>query len=108
MSNRRTIKKLTNQRHCVSRSFFHQPMSRACDDLFLHVDRYITHDHSLHGTERRLSTYRHHRHSQLRLFKDLVVVRIGRESGELSEPGAHPTWSVVSGSKDIAGGLVSL
>src|SRR6266702_400972 len=81
-------------------------MSCTCHDLLLHVDRYMTHDHSLEGAEGLLSTYRHHRHRQLRLFENLVVLRILRESGKLREPGPHSTWLCVSGSKNISGGFV--
>src|ERR1700737_3655701 len=68
----------------------------------------MTHDHSLERTEGLLSTYRHHRHSELRLFEDLVVLRILSECGKLREPGPHSTWLRVSGGKEISGGLVRL
>src|SRR5207249_5128172 len=68
----------------------------------------MTHDHCLEGTEGLLSTHRHHRHCQLRLFEDLVVLGILRERGKLREPGAHSTWLRVSGRKEISGGLVRL
>src|SRR5882672_11239389 len=68
----------------------------------------MPHDHSLEGTEGLLSPYRHHRHSQLGLFEDLVVLRILGERGKLREPGPHSTWLRVSGGKEISGGLVRL
>src|ERR1700722_4050749 len=108
MSNRRTIKEFTNNRDCVRWSFFHQPMSRACDDLLLHVRRYMPHDYGLEGAKRLLPAYRHHRNRQLRLFEVLVVLRILGESRKLREPGPHSTWLRVSGSKKISGGFVGL
>src|SRR5689334_12975989 len=108
MSKRRPIQEFTNQRDCISRSFFHQPMSRARDDLFLHVGRDMPHDHSLEGAKRLLPTYGHHRHRQLRLFEDLVVVCILGESRKLREPGPHSAWLRVSGGKEISSGLVGL
>jgi hypothetical protein len=42
-------------------------------------------------TEGFLSANRHHRHRQLRLFEDLVILRILRKGGELREPGPHST-----------------
>src|SRR5437879_11723224 len=68
----------------------------------------MTHNHSLQRTEGLLSTYRHHRHCQFRLFEDLIVLRILRESGKLREPGSHSTRLRVSGGKEISGGLVRL
>src|ERR1700730_13439164 len=68
----------------------------------------MPHDDSLEGTEGLLSAYRHHGHSQLRLFEDLVVLRILGERGKLREPGSHSTWLRVSGGKEISGGLVRL
>src|SRR5580704_11495146 len=99
MRHHRTVKKLTDQRDSVSRPFFHQPVSRASNDLLLHVGRYMTHDHSLQGTEGLLSANRHHRHRQLRLFEDLIILRILRESSELREPGPHSTRLSISGGK---------
>src|SRR5580704_16050708 len=108
MRHHRTVKKLTDQRDSVSRPFFHQPVSRASDDLLLHVGRYMTHDHSLQGTEGLLSADRHHRHSQLRLFEDLVVPRILGERGKLGEPGSHSPWLRISRGKEISGIFVWL
>src|SRR5437660_10496121 len=68
----------------------------------------MTHDHSLHGTEGLLSTYRHHRHSQLRFFTDPVVLCVLRERRKLSEPGPHPARLRISGGKEISGGVVRL
>src|SRR5260370_25282175 len=68
----------------------------------------MTHDHSLHGTEGLLSTYRHHRHSQLRFLKDPVVLCVLRERRKLSEPGPHPARLRISGGKEISGDLVRL
>src|SRR5690348_5360268 len=68
----------------------------------------MTHDHRLEGTERLLSAHRHHRHSQLRLFEDLVVLRILGERGKLREPGPHSAWLRVGGGKEISRGLVRL
>src|SRR5882672_6840117 len=68
----------------------------------------MPHDHSLEGTEGLLSPYRHHRHSQLGLFEDLVVLRILGERGKLREPGPHSAWLRVCGGKEIPGGLVRL
>src|SRR5713101_424603 len=81
-------------------------MSGTCDDLFLHICRYVTHDHSLKGTERLLSTNRHHRHSQFGLFEDLVVLRILGEGGKLCEPGPHSAWLCVGRGKEISGVFV--
>src|SRR5690242_2860934 len=67
----------------------------------------MTHDHSLHGTEGLLSTYRHHRHRQLRLFENLVFGILGERS-ELSEAGPHSAWLRVGGGKEISGGFVRL
>src|SRR5260370_5009626 len=68
----------------------------------------MTHDHSMHGTKGLLSTYRHHRHSQLRFFKDPVVLCVLRERRKLSEPGPHPARLRISGSKEISGDVVRL
>src|SRR5882724_570796 len=68
----------------------------------------MTHDHSLEGAKGLFSTYRHYRHSQLRLFEDLVVLRILGERGKLREPGPHSAWLRVCGGKEIPGGLVRL
>src|SRR5438132_14337981 len=68
----------------------------------------MTHDHRLEGAKRLLPTYRHHRHRQLRLFEDLVVLRILGESRKLREPGPHSTWLRVSSGKKISGDLVRL
>src|ERR1700746_1356355 len=83
-------------------------MSRACDDLFLHVRRYMPHDYGLGGTKRLLPTYRHHRHHELRLFENLIVFGILGERSKLSEPGPHSTWLRVSSGKEISSGLVRL
>src|SRR6267143_3019754 len=68
----------------------------------------MTHDHCLEGAEGFLSTHCHHRHCQLRLFEDLVVLRILGERGKLREPSPHSTRLRVSGGKEISGGLVRL
>src|SRR5882762_5229938 len=68
----------------------------------------MTHDHCLEGAEGFLSTHCHHRHRQLRLFEDLVVLRILGERGKLREPSPHSTRLRVSSSKEISGGLVRL
>src|SRR5258707_7300522 len=68
----------------------------------------MPHDYGLEGAKRLLPTYRHHRHRQLRLFEDLVVLRILRESRKLREPGPHSTWLRVSGGKEISGVFVGL
>src|SRR5437667_11765822 len=68
----------------------------------------MPHDYGLEGAKRLLPTYRHHRHRQLRLFEDLVVLRILGESRKLSEPGPHPARLRISGSKEISGGVVRL
>src|SRR6202165_2062532 len=68
----------------------------------------MTHDHSLEGTEGLLSTHRHHRHGQLRLVEDLVVLCILGKRGKLRESGPHSTWLRLSGDKEISGGLVRL
>src|SRR5437879_4875763 len=68
----------------------------------------MTHNHSLKRAERLLSTDRHHRHSQLRLFEDLVIFRILRERGKLREPGTHSTWLRVRGGKEISRVFVRL
>src|SRR5258708_33640465 len=68
----------------------------------------MTHDHRLEGAEGLLSTYRHHRHRKLRLFENLVVLRILRESGKLREPGPHSARLRVSDGKEISGGFVGL
>src|SRR5438477_10730318 len=68
----------------------------------------MAHDYSLQRTEGLFSPYRHHRHGQLGLFEDLIVLRILGESGKLREPGPHSTWLRVSGGKEISGGLVRL
>src|SRR6202030_2940156 len=83
-------------------------MSRTCDYLLLHVGRYMTHDHSLQGTEGFLSTNRHHRHRQLGLFENLIIFRILRERGELREPCPHATRLSISSGKEIPGVLVRL
>src|SRR2546429_9826340 len=66
----------------------------------------MPHDYGLEGAKRLLPTYRHHRHRQLRLFENLVVLRILRESGKLREPGSHSARLRVSGGKEISGGFV--
>src|ERR1700733_15498939 len=99
MRNRRKVNKFANQRHRIGGLFLHQPMSRTCDYFFLHIGRNMTHDHSLLGTEGLLSTNRHHWHRQLRLFEDLIVLRILREGCELREPCPHSTRLRISGSK---------
>src|SRR5271165_4890405 len=66
----------------------------------------MAHDHGLEGAEGLFSADRHHRHSQLRLFEDLVVLRILGERGKLREPGPHSTRLRVSGSKEVSGGIV--
>src|SRR6266436_10420477 len=66
----------------------------------------MPHDYGLEGAKRLLPTYRHHRHRQLRLFEDLVVLRILGESRKLREPGPHSTWLRVSRGKEISGGFV--
>src|SRR5258708_37012683 len=68
----------------------------------------MTHDHRLEGAEGLLSTYRHHRHRKLRLFENLVVLRILRVSGKLREPGPHSARLRVSDGKEISGGFVGL
>src|SRR5579872_4723428 len=68
----------------------------------------MTHDHCLKRTEGLLSPDRHHRHRQLGLFEDLVVLRILRERGKLREPGSHSPWLRVSRGKKISGGFVWL
>src|ERR1700733_16179847 len=108
MRNYRTVKKFANQRYRIGGVFLHQPMSRTCDYLLLHVGRYMTHDHSLQRTEGLLSANRHYRHGQLRLFEDLVVLRILRERGELRESCPHSTRLRISSGKEIPGVLVGL
>src|SRR5216683_6762745 len=66
----------------------------------------MPHDYGLEGAKRLLPTHRHHSHRQLRLFEDLVVLRILRESGKLREPGPHSARLRVSGGKKISGGFV--
>src|SRR6266581_640109 len=68
----------------------------------------MPHDYGLEGAKRLLPTYRHHRHRQLRLFEDLVVLRVLGESRKLREPGPHSTGLRVSGGIEISGGLVRL
>src|ERR1700752_1517441 len=68
----------------------------------------MPHDYRLEGAKRLLSTYRPHRHRQLRLLKDLVVLGILRERGKLCEPRPHPARLGISGGKEIPGGLVRL
>src|SRR6266568_2039701 len=68
----------------------------------------MTHDHRLEGAEGLLSTYRHHRHRQLHLLENLVVLRILGECGKLREPCPHSTRLRVGGRKEISGGLVRL
>ena len=64
----------------------------------------MPHDHGLEGAKRLLPTYRHHRHRQLRLFEDLVVLRILGESRKLREPCPHSTWLPLPG--DPAAGVM--
>src|SRR5258708_19575485 len=68
----------------------------------------MPHDYGLEGAKRLLPTYRHHRHRQLRLFEDLVVLGILGESRKLREPGPHSTGLCVSGGKKISSGFVRL
>src|SRR6266481_7025951 len=68
----------------------------------------MTHDHSLERTEGLFSAYRHHRHSQLGLFEDLIVLRILGERGKLREPSPHSTWLRLRSSKEISVSLVGL
>src|SRR5260370_25082567 len=68
----------------------------------------MTHDHSLKGTEGLLSTYLHPRHSELRLFEGLIVLRILGERGKVLEGGPNASWLRVSGGKEVSGGLVWL
>src|SRR3984893_17743658 len=81
-------------------------MSRACDDLLLHIRRYMPHDYGLEGAKRLPPTYRHHRHRQLGLFEGLVVLRILGESRKLREPGPHSTRLRVRSGKKISGDFV--
>src|SRR5260370_30821890 len=100
---KREIKK---QRSCGGGRRSQRAVSTARHDLLLHVGRYMPHDYGLEGAKRLLPTYRHHRHRQLRLFEDLVVLRILGESRKLREPGPHSTWLRVSSGKKISGGFV--
>src|SRR5207253_11478309 len=68
----------------------------------------MPHDYGLEAAKRLLPTYRHHRHRQLRLFEDLVVLSILGESRKLREPSPHSTWLRVSSGKKISGGFVGL
>src|SRR5208283_3046947 len=68
----------------------------------------MTHDHSLQGTEGLLSADRHHGHSQLRLFENLVVLRILGERGKLREPSSHSPGLRIGSGKKISGGFVWL
>src|SRR6266699_5182646 len=66
----------------------------------------MPHDYGLEGAKRLPPTYRHHRHRQLRLYEDLVVLRILGERSKLSEAGPHSAWLRVNGGKEISGGFV--
>src|SRR6267154_5851794 len=68
----------------------------------------MPHEYGLEGSKRLFPTYRHHRHSQLRLFENLVVFGILGERSKLSEAGPHSAWLRVSGGKEISGDLVRL
>src|SRR3984885_2804688 len=102
----RSFKKASNQRHRLHWAFFHQPMSGASNHCFSNIGCYVTHDDGLQRAEGLLSADGKHRHRELLLLKDLIVLGILRERGKLCEPGSHPSWLCVGCCEEVSGGFV--
>src|SRR5271163_3007725 len=108
MRTRRSVKKLTNQGDRVRRTFFHQPMARAGNDFLLHIVRYVAHDYCLQRPEGLFSPYRHDRHGELRLLKNLVILCVLGEGGKLRESRPHTAGLRVCRCEEISGCFVGL
>src|SRR5579863_2793237 len=81
-------------------------MSGASNHCFSNIGCYVTHDNGLQRAEGLLSADGKHRHRELVLLEDLIVLGILRERGKLREPSSHPAWLCVGCREEVSGGFV--
>src|SRR5260370_18449306 len=83
-------------------------MSRSRNHRLLNVGRHMAHDYGLQRTEGLLTAHGQHRHQQLYLFEDFIVLRILGKGGELRKASPHSSRLRVSRRKEVSGGFVGL
>src|SRR5207244_5053379 len=70
--------------------------------------RHVAHDHGLQCAEGLLAAHSEHRHRELRLFEDFVVLRILGKGGELRKASPHSSRLSIGRREKVSGGFVGL
>src|SRR5215469_8309598 len=83
-------------------------MPRTDNHGLLNVRRYASHDHSLQRAKGLLAAHSEHRHRELCLFEDFVVLRILGKGGELRKASPHSSRLSISRREKVSGGFVGL
>src|SRR5256886_17494982 len=83
-------------------------MPRTDNHGLLNVRRHVAHDHVLQCAEGLLAAHSEHRHRELRLFEDFVVLRILGKGGELRKASPHSSRLSIGRREKVSGGFVGL